>query len=84
MFGCTEKWARAFQGLDADQMGTTSWYGGHAGLTAVVLASALDDFGTVATGTLYASQPSSSGSSGFSSGGGFSGGGGGGGGVGSW
>jgi hypothetical protein len=51
-------------------------------LNAIVLANAMDDFGTVATGTMYASQPSSSGSSGFS--GGFSGGGGGGGGGGSW
>jgi uncharacterized protein (TIGR04222 family) len=82
VFGCTHKWAKAFEGLDAEQLGSTSWYGGHANLDAFILASALDDFGTVATGTLYASQPSSSGSSGFS--GGFSGGGGGGGGGGSW
>jgi hypothetical protein len=83
VFGCTAKWARAFEGLDAEQLGTTSWYGGHANLNALVLASALDDFGTTATGTLYASQPSSSGGSGFG-GGGSSGGGGGGGGGGSW
>jgi uncharacterized membrane protein len=82
VFGCTHKWAKAFEGLDAEQLGSTSWYGGHANLDAFILAGALDDFGTVATGTLYASQPSSSGSSGFS--GGFSGGGGGGGGGGSW
>jgi uncharacterized membrane protein len=83
VFGCTQKWARAFEGLDAEQLGTTQWYGGHANLNALVLASALDDFGTAATGTLYASQPSSSGGSGFG-GGGSSGGGGGGGGGGSW
>ena len=83
VFGCTEKWARAFEGLDAEALGTGGWYTGHDGaLNALVLASAMDDFGTAATGTLYASQPSSSGSSGFS--GGFSGGGGGGGGGGSW
>jgi uncharacterized membrane protein len=83
VFGCTEKWAKAFEGLDAEELGTANWYGGHAGLNALIIASALDDFGTVATGTLYASQPSSSSSSGFG-GGGFSGGGGGGGGGGSW
>ncbi len=84
VFGCTDKWARAFEGLDAEALGTGGWYSGQSGaLNALVLASAMDDFGTAATGTLYASQPSSSGSSGFS-GGGFSGGGGGGGGGGSW
>jgi uncharacterized protein (TIGR04222 family) len=84
VFGCTDKWARAFEGLDAEALGTGGWYAGHGGaLNALVLASAMDDFGTAATGTLYASQPSSSGSSGFG-GGGSSGGGGGGGGGGSW
>ena len=84
VFGCTDKWARVFEGLDAEALGSGSWYAGHNGvLNAVILASVINDFGTVATGTLYASQPSSSGSSGFS-GGGFSGGGGGGGGGGSW
>jgi len=83
VFGCTEKWARAFEGLDAEALGTGGWYAGHGGaINAVALASAMDDFGTTATGTLYASQPSSSGGSGF--GGGSSGGGGGGGGGGSW
>jgi uncharacterized membrane protein YgcG len=83
VFGCTQKWAKAFEGLDEQALGTSGWYAGHTGLNALVLASAIDDFGTVATGTLYASQPSSSGGSGFG-GGGFSGGGGGGGGGGSW
>jgi uncharacterized membrane protein len=83
VFGCTERWAQVFQGLDQEALGTTGWYSGQTGmLNALVLANAMDDFGTVATGTMYASQPSSSGSSGFS--GGFSGGGGGGGGGGSW
>ena len=50
--------------------------------TALAFASTIEDFSTSATGTLYASTPSSSGGSGFS--GGFSGGGGGGGGGGSW
>jgi len=85
VFGCTEKWARAFEGLDAERLGTQSWYSGSDAFTfsAVGFAAAIDDFGTTTTGTLYASQPSSSSSSGFG-GGGFSGGGGGGGGGSSW
>ena len=81
VFGCTDKWARVFADLDAEQL-QTGWYHGNAPFNAVLLASSINHFGTVATGTLYASQPSSSSSSGF--GGGFSGGGGGGGGGGSW
>jgi uncharacterized membrane protein len=81
VFGCTDKWARVFSDLDAEQL-ETSWYSGRTPFNAVLLASSINHFGTVATGTLYASQPSSSSSSGF--GGGFSGGGGGGGGGGSW
>ncbi|MCU1468643.1 MAG: hypothetical protein JWM72_4571 [Actinomycetia bacterium] len=81
VFGCTEKWARVFSQLDAEQL-QTGWYHGSAPFNALLLASSINHFGTVATGTLYASQPSSSSSSGF--GGGFSGGGGGGGGGGSW
>jgi uncharacterized membrane protein len=84
VFGCTKKWAKAFEGLSADQLGSASWYSGTSNaFGAFAIASALDDFDTRATGTLYASQPSSSSASGFS-GGGFSGGGGGGGGGGSW
>ena len=81
VFGCTEKWARVFADLDAEQL-ETSWYRGNAPFNASCSPSSMNHFGTVATGTLYASQPSSSSSSGF--GGGFSGGGGGGGGGGSW
>jgi len=83
VFGCTERWARAFEGLDAQQLGAAQWYHGSDVFSALVLASVISDFETRATGTLYASQPSSSSSSGFG-GGGFSGGGGGGGGGGSW
>ena len=82
----TKKWARAFEGLSAEQLGAANWYSGTGGIntfSAFALASAMDNFDTRATGTLYASQPSSSSASGFS-GGGFSGGGGGGGGGGSW
>jgi uncharacterized protein (TIGR04222 family) len=82
VFGCTEKWARAFEGLDAEQLGTGGWYQGTDGFGALHVASAMSHFDTVATGTLYASAPSSSGGSGFS--GGSSGGGGGGGGGSSW
>ncbi len=81
VFGCTDKWARVFSDLDAEQL-QTGWYRGNAPFNALLLASSINHFGTVATGTLYASQPSSSSGSGF--GGGFSGGGGGGGGGGSW
>jgi hypothetical protein len=82
VFGCTDKWARAFEGLSAEQLGATGWYNGPNLLGAYAIASAMNHFDTTATGTLYASQPSSSSTSGF--GGGFSGGGGGGGGGGSW
>jgi hypothetical protein len=81
VFGCTDKWARVFAQLDAQQL-ETAWYRGNAPFNAILLASSINHFGTVATGTLYASQPSSSWAWGF--GGGFSGGGGGGGGGGSW
>jgi uncharacterized membrane protein YgcG len=81
VFGCTKKWAKTFEGIDGEQV-APSWYIGNHPFNALILASAVDHFGTAATGTMYASMPSSSGSSGFS--GGFSGGGGGGGGGGSW
>jgi uncharacterized protein (TIGR04222 family) len=81
VFGCTKKWAKAFEGIAAEELGT-DWYSGSHPFNALYLAHAVDHFGTAATGTMYASMPSSSGSSGFS--GGFSGGGGGGGGGGSW
>jgi uncharacterized membrane protein YgcG len=81
VFGCTEKWAKAFEGIDAEQLQTSSWFHGNRPFDAMVLAHSIDDFGTTATGTMYASMPSSSGGSGF---GGSSGGGGGGGGGGSW
>src|SRR6185436_2262714 len=55
VFGCTKKWAKVFQGLDAEALGASGWYSGPNALDAFVLASAMDNFGTVATGTLYAS-----------------------------
>ncbi len=81
VFGATDKWAKAFEGL-ADEVDTSSWYVSNHAFDFVVFSSAIDGFATTSAGTLT-SSPASSGSSGFS-GGGFSGGGGGGGGGGSW
>src|SRR5262249_23101404 len=46
VFGCTEKWAKAFEGLDAEALGTSDWYGGAAGACRPLVASALGHFGT--------------------------------------
>jgi len=81
VFGCTEKWARAFEQLGM-QPDTGSWYVGTHPFTAVAFASSIDHFSVATVGTI-ASTPAGSGSSGFG-GGGFSGGGGGGGGGGAW
>ncbi|HEY3673430.1 MAG TPA: DUF2207 domain-containing protein [Acidimicrobiia bacterium] len=81
VFGATEKWAKAFEGL-ADDVDTSSWYVSQHAFNYLVFSSAIDGFAVTSAGTLT-SSPASSGSSGFS-GGGFSGGGGGGGGGGSW
>jgi uncharacterized protein (TIGR04222 family) len=81
VFGCTEKWARAFAGLEG-QLPAQQWYVGYHPFTTVVFADAMDSFAVTTAGTLT-SVPASSGSSGFG-GGGSSGGGGGGGGGGSW
>ena len=80
VFGATEKWAKAFAGLDGE-LPEVSWYGGSNSLTAASFSSSMDGFAVTTAGTI-ASTPSGSGSSGFS--GGSSGGGGGGGGGGSW
>lgn len=80
VFGATEKWARAFAGLDGE-LPEPRWYGGSTAFTAASFSSSIDGF-TVTTAGTITSTPSGSGSSGFS--GGFSGGGGGGGGGGSW
>jgi uncharacterized membrane protein len=81
VFGVTEKWAKAFEGL-AQMPPDTTWYLSTRPFIYADFGRALDDF-SVTTGGTIASTPASSGSSGFS-GGGFSGGGGGGGGGGSW
>lgn len=79
VFGATEKWARAFAGLDAQIQ--PGWYGGSSDFTAVGFAHSMDTFAVTTAGSISAT-PAGSGSSGFS--GGSSGGGGGGGGGGSW
>ena len=82
VFGCVEKWARAFKDIDATAA-TSSWYAGSAlgAFSANDLSSNLSSFSNQVSSTI-ASTPGGSGGSGFSGGG--SGGGGGGGGGGSW
>jgi uncharacterized protein (TIGR04222 family) len=84
VFGLTEVWSRACQGLATDptQSPGMSWYVPIHGFSMDGFAEAIDGF-TVATSGTMTSTPAGSGSSGFG-GGGFSGGGGGGGGGGSW
>jgi len=82
VFGCVEKWARAFSGINA-AAATAGWYTGSSRgmFQAMDLSSNLSSFSNQVSSTI-ASTPGGSGSSGFSGGG--SGGGGGGGGGGSW
>jgi hypothetical protein len=80
VFGLTDKWARAFEGLAAHP--DTSWYVSTQPLVYTEFGHAMDGFTTVAVGTI-AATPGGSGGSGFGGGGG-AGGGGGGGGGGSW
>ncbi len=82
VFGATKKWARAFEGLGADQQaGVSSWYISPYPFSPGAFSTSMDSFAHSTSGAIV-STPSSSGGSGFS--GGFSGGGGGGGGGGSW
>lgn len=81
VFGCTDKWARAFAGIDGE-LPQVSWYSGTSPFTVSSFSSSMDGFAVTTSGTI-SSTPGGSGSSGFG-GGGFSGGGGGGGGGGSW
>lgn len=82
VFGCVDKWAKAFDGMDEDaRASTAAWYSGVRPFEVMAFTSGMRGFaGTVSSS--IASTPGSSGGSGFS--GGFSGGGGGGGGAGSW
>ena len=81
VFGLTDRWAKAFEGLDAELTGAGTWYVSRRPFTTLAFASMIGDFSTTTAGTIV-STPASSGSSGFG-GGGFAGGGMGGGG-GSW
>ncbi len=81
VFGCVEKWARAFKDIDMSAQ-TSSWYVGSGPFNAGILSSSLQGFSSN-LGSAISATPGSSGGSGFSGGGG-AGGGGGGGGGGSW
>ena len=81
VFGATERWAKAFAGIDG-RLPDTGWYTGPNYFTVGSFSDSMDGFATTTSGTI-SSTPSGSGGSGFG-GGGFSGGGGGGGGGGSW
>ncbi len=83
VFGATEKWARAFSGLDGEPP-ETSWYVSTGVFNYVLLGAALNSFTVATAGTLTSVPASTSGGSSGFSGGGFSGGGFGGGGGGSW
>ena len=80
VFGCVDKWARAFKDIDLSAQ-TSSWYAGSTPFNSFALASSLQGFSSN-LGSAISSTPGSSGGSGFSGGG--AGGGGGGGGGGSW
>jgi uncharacterized membrane protein YgcG len=84
VFGCVERWARAFKDIDVEAQ-TASWYSGTGPFNANALSSSLQGFSSN-LGSAIASTPGSKGGSGFSGGGGGggAGGGGGGGGGGSW
>ena len=60
VFGCTKKWAKAFEGIDAEQLRRRAGTSATTRSTRSCSRRAMDDFGTTATGTMYASMPSSS------------------------
>jgi uncharacterized membrane protein YgcG len=82
VFGCTDKWAEAFEGLASAPATDTSWYVSSRPFVFASFGDSMDGF-AVTTSGIIASTPAGSGGSGLG-GGGFSGGGGGGGGGGSW
>lgn len=81
VFGATEKWAKAFAGIDGE-LPTMDWYISPYPFTWMAFSHGMGGFTTITSGTI-ASVPAATGGSGFG-GGGFSGGGFGGGGGGSW
>jgi uncharacterized membrane protein len=80
VYGCVEKWAEAFEGLD-NPPSTSSWYVSNHAFAPLAFSNSLQSFSSSMSSAI-ASTPGGSGGSGFS--GGSSGGGGGGGGGGSW
>ena len=83
VFGATEKWARAFAGLEDEiAQTTTAWYISSHPFSMSDFGHSMDSFSVMTSGTIVATA-ASSGTSGFG-GGGSSGGGFGGGGGGSW
>jgi uncharacterized membrane protein YgcG len=81
VYGCVDKWAKAFEGLGLEDK-DVYWYSGAHGFAPARFAASVNSFSTSITGVM-AATPGGSGGSGFS-GGGFSGGGVGGGGGSSW
>jgi len=81
VFGCVERWARAFKDIDTAAQ-TATWYTGTSTVNSLALSSSLQGFSSN-VGSAIVATPGSKGGSGFSGGGG-AGGGGGGGGGGSW
>lgn len=74
VFGLSEKWAKAFEGIYKEP---PSWYYGYAGAySTVVFAGSLSSFDS-SLSTAFTSSPSGSGGGGAGGGGGFGGGGGG-------
>lgn len=84
VFGCTKKWAKAFEGLNGE-LPETVWFTGSQGrsFNTTSFSQSMSGFTVTTAGTMTSVPSSASGGSGFS-GGGSSGGGGGGGGGGSW
>ena len=81
VFGCVDRWAHAFQGIDM-AAATAGWYVGSGYFNPILFSAGLQAFSNT-VGSSIAYVPAGSGGSGFG-GGGFSGGGMGGGGGGSW
>src|SRR4029077_14774819 len=81
VFGCVDRWAKAFEGLDTPAGST--WYVGRGPFQAALLAGSLQSMNSNLSSAISSAPPRSGSGSGFG-GGGFSGGGGGGGGGGAW
>ncbi len=80
VFGCVDRWAKAFQGIDTSRTG--GWYVGNQPFQAAFIAGSLQGMNSNLAAAV-SSAPAARGGSGFG-GGGFSGGGFGGGGGGAW